>query len=278
LEEVLGVTGGNYDLTFNPATTIDSPINSGIYYQSNQTDAEFITKVLSNQAYSPNNPNSPYFSFINLNGEFYFTTIEELFKKQQPVCKFTFLDGDETGGLNDFKILSFTQDFGGFFINKDVYVQDIYKFKDSWEKEETKLNDRVYKGDKNLGKITAFKTDFINKVYNNVEFGMETSELFDSFNYEGYKNSLYKNSMINYRMELQSSYTPEAISGKIVELEVKSSIGDSLSTEFSGKWLIIESKHGYKNEGSCVPISLLTLIKPSIDIKPENAYASRFLG
>jgi hypothetical protein len=79
-------------------------------------------------------------------------------------------------------------------------------------------------------------------------------------------------------MELQSSYTPEAISGKIVELEVKSSIGDSLSTEFSGKWLIIESKHGYKNEGSCVPISLLTLIKPSIDIKPENAYASRFLG
>lgn len=278
LDEILGVNGGNYNLSYNPGTSLEIPVNTGIYYQSNQTDGEFITKTLCNQAYSVSNNTSPYVSFINLNGEFYFITIDELFKRQQPVCKFTLLDADETGGLNDYKILSFTQNFGGYSINKDRYIQEVYKFKDEWETEEEELNDRVFKGVKNLGRITAFKTDVLGNTYNQVEFGMENSDLFDSFNYKGFKNSLFKNSLINYRMTIQSSYSPEAVSGKLVEIEMKASFGDSLSTEFSGNWLVIESKHGYKNEGACVPITQLTLIKPSIDIKPDNPYSLRFLG
>ena len=278
IDEVLGVQGGNYGLDYSPATTFEIPVNNGIYYQSNQTDAEFIRDTLSRQAYSITNSTSPYYTFVNLNNEFYFATIDELFKRQQPVCKFTFLDGDESGGLNDYKVLSFVQNFGGYSINKDVYSQDVYKFKEEWETEKENLSDRVYKGIKNLGKITAFKTDVLGKTYSQVEFGMENDELFDSFNYEGFKNSQFRNSLINYRMTIQASYTPEAVSGKLVELEMKSAIGDSLSTEFSGNWLVIESKHGYKNEGSCVPISQLTLVKPSIEIKPDNPYASRFLG
>ena len=35
------------------------------------------------QAYSQNTPNSPYLTFINTNGEFYFSTVEALFKEQK---------------------------------------------------------------------------------------------------------------------------------------------------------------------------------------------------
>ena len=279
IDEVLGVQGGNYGLKYTPATSFEPPLNNGTYYQSNQTDAEFIMDTLRPQAYSVTNSKSPYYTFINLNNEFYFATIDELFKRQQPVCKFTFVGADEgEGGLNDFKVLSFTQNFGGYSINKDKYIQDVYKFKDSWKVEEEQLSDRVFKGIKGLGKITAFKTDILGKTYENVEFGMETDELFDSFNYEGFKNSQFNNSMINYRMTIQTSYAPEAISGKLVELEMRASIGDSLSTEFSGNWLVIQSRHGFKNEGACVPITQITIVKPSIDIKPDNPYASRFLS
>lgn len=279
LDEILGVTGGNYNLDYNPGTTLEIPGNSGVYYQANQTDGEFITKTLCNQAYSLTNNTSAYLSFINLQNEFYFISIDELFKRQQPVCTFTFLDGDASGGLSNFKVLSFTQNFGGYEINKDKYKQEVYKFKDDWSSETEELNDRVFKGSKNLGKITAIKTDLdLINPYSHVEFGMETSELFDSFNYKGFKNSLFRNSQMNYRMTILTSYTPEAVSGKLVRTEMKASLGDGLSTEFSGNWLVIESRHGYKNEGGCVPVTQLTLVKPSIEIKPDNPYAVRFLG
>jgi hypothetical protein len=264
------LTDYNLDIT---KQFISNTIGNDYYYQGNIRTSKFIEQ-LSDQAYSQNNPKSPFYTFHNVNGEFYFMTINEMFAQKviNPDNPYL-IKQDKDSSTNPYHIqdywiqnLGAEENFLNYKINIFKNASDL-----SIDNNELDYKDHVYR-DEN-GKILIRKQ--YQKVTRNVNLG-----LYDSTNdlnrFQGLQNTLYRNSALPTRLIMVAHLNPLLVAGKTINLEVQSNdLEKGLSKEYSGKWLCMGVKI-YDDQDN-IPYVEALLAKSTIYIDERHPYKKDFL-
>lgn len=232
--------------------------------QMNEKNSAYI-KRLANLACSSSNEKSPFYTFFNSQGEFYFMSLEELFK-QKSEYDFEFIM-DEKMALNRKSVKGYTSLMGGLPVSFENYKTKVYIVKDdgTYESQEPTMSDFHFKtsGEKIL--IRRSEQKGTSEV---LDYGIqETSD--DKYITKGKVASNFKNSAIPYRMQLNIQCNPKTVVGKVVSVNVDSTLEQRrVATEFSGKWLVIEEKLVGVNTDT--PYQLLTLAKSTMKINQQH--------
>jgi len=256
--------------TFHISPTING--KDEIWYQGKRNQREFIEYLSTRALTKSSNSISPYVTFINSNGEFYFSTLDELYK-QSPVKKFKIemnSDMSTTAGfVKNYDIMN-----GGLLCNLSSYKNKVFTLEGQGiptVDETVALSDRFIKLKGNNSKFLAKKAyQAFNSISN---YGIVEDT--DANNIKGRKNFEYINSNMAYRMTLVDMFDPNLVTGKTVEVQVEKTSDGNISTEYSGVWLIIESSTVMDMEAA--PYTKMTIVKPSIEIDKDNPFINDFL-
>lgn len=245
-----------------------------IWYQANEPNSLLIEK-LSEVALNSNKETSPFYTFINLQNEFYFATLEDLLN-QKPVNTFTLEDENVSFSLN--KILEYDLTFMGYAYKKADYKKKFY-YTNSEGKTINKtadIKDFMVKQGKN-GKLAIRKND-IN--YNQTSFedlgfmGATT----DDNNLKGVVASYYKNSAISYRMSIVVNYADinmDISAGKTIALKFD---GTAFPIKaYSGNWLVLQSDVYYDYEAPRGVYAKLLLGRSSLNIDSTHILNHEFI-
>ncbi len=251
--------------------------SNDIWYQANITDKKLF-EFLEEKAISKKGKQlSPFTSFINLKGEFYFTSIEDLYA-QEPVDFYT-LTNDPYRATDYDRIIDHELIFGGAGINLNNYNKTYYSINDSGEyikQTNIKISDYVHHADsKNNDKITIRK-QYLDNVRAINYYGLSGES--DSNNLKGSINQGFLNSLFSYRMKIVVNYHPESVAGRIIETQIDSADSERkmIAHEYSGKWIIIKSKHFIDSTG--IPNTELLLGKPAIVIEKDHSFYPDFIA
>ncbi len=237
--------------------------------QYNIKTKDFI-KNLCSYAYSQSQPTECFYTFINLKNEIYFTTLFDLFNKQQPIKKFYFKISPEMT-LDDTIIQNYFILYGGLPQHYNHYANNtIYLNSSGQLVKETKQIQEYIKQYGNKSKLTITKQSLPEKQSQNNYIGIIQDKENEKYISQAKRNYMLRDALITYRMSINVHFDPELVTGKIVELEIKKKTDKDIlpSQEYSGKWLIIESKH-YINDKNMAYTQLL-LTKPTLEIDPNN--------
>lgn len=254
-----------------------------IWYQGNRTHRHFLENTLVQKAYGSKiqgYDKTPFVSFINCNGEFYFCSYATLFN-QTPIATYEQkLDINKV--MNYYLIQDIHFAAGGVPLNKKVYNQDINRLEYTgglndekyFAKETILLKDKILKINIATDKYPVYKQNTIqtSAVHN---YGIYEEGDLDL--YEAQNNFMYQNSCLAFRIEITILFNPKAISGKVIELKIKDFVNeDQYSPSLSGKWLIIDSEHHMDRDATIY--SHLTLAKPSISFPKNWPYSANIIG
>jgi hypothetical protein len=243
-------------------------------YQLLENHSEYIQR-LSTFAHKGSDNKSPFFTFINFNGEFYFKTMADLFD-QSSIGTYEFVYNLDMMTRED-SIKDWSLAFTGMPTNKENWKKQIYSTNNEAASvvEDDKLEDHV----KNIKDING--TPLIRKSIRNRDvqdypyFGIVNDVNLDKPFFEGSKNGLYIDSSACYRLPITISFNPKAVSGKKLTLKVSSSFDNKLSlTEYSTDWIIGESKIYSDADGA--PYQRLELVRPNIQIDSNHPLKKDF--
>jgi len=243
--------------------------------QCNEMNGVFIEN-LSKVAYSISNQTSPFYTFINCNGEFYFMTIQELM--QQPPAKVYVLDIAEDMQMNDKYIKRWETMHSGMKFNKYNYLRRFCTWDAGGQNNaedfdiHTMTNYKVKDQNERLLVHRKFIPDSpVSTSYLGIQHLQDGPEYF-----KGFKNSYYRNTNLSYRMILLTQFNAKVIAGKTVEITVSKKMqNDEHATEYSGTWLITKSSHLFDKDG--IPYSKLEIAKPKIRLDNNHPYKENFL-
>ena len=259
---------------------IEPTVGFDTWYQINETVETFLKRKMAPRAFSQSNPTSPYITFINCRGEFYFASIDFLFK--QPAInllpyKFS---SEKDQSYDMYAIKNFYTMQGGLDINKSNYNRKtfyrnqfgIVNIGTAGDGELSQINTHIGPG---AGQV-LFRKDLIMPLIGTdfSDYGLyEDKEM--NF-YEAFKNSLFIDSTMYLRMEITINFNPLAVSGKTILLMLASTLKDkgNVATEYNGNWLIIGSRHFYDVDQ--VPFTRLIIAKSRILIG-SHPFGKRFL-
>lgn len=263
----------NLTSTTKPQQLFTSLNTTGVYkhYQFNITTQKFL-KTLASKAYTQNFSKSPFFTFFNCAGEFYFMSLSELMN-QPSVASYT-LNSEMDRAINPNSIHKITAASAGLPVNKFNYEQDCYVLNSSgaYEKEDIKLQDYFIGNQREKFLLQKQKQRKMRNTY----LGLINKQKERDF-YQGILNNLFIDSMCSNRLEVLIYNNSKVTSGKTIDLTIGSGLRkEKTLKELSGKWLIIGAKH-YMDKDA-VPFSKLELAKPGIEITPDNKYYKEFLG
>jgi hypothetical protein len=245
---------------------------------NNRTFVESLSTI----AYSSSFQKSPFYTFINSAGEFYFMALEEMMK-QPPVKEYQISFSKDimldSNYIKDYNIM-----FGGAPVNLYNYNKRFFKFKadGSYENEYLNIHDAIpICKDDNIAKdYTLIRNTYIPTEYGtgNHYFGIQYSQYGNEY-YKGYKNKFYRDSCLNYRLMIMVDFDPKCVAGKTITISIqKGSTNDNQkAVEFTGKWLICESMWHYDYDGK--PYTILTVSKPQIALdssEPANPFINDF--
>lgn len=266
----------SYGLTDSNKLFVENTTGNVQLYQINTTDVKFLFN-LSDYAYSTNNSKSPYLTFFNCSGEFYFMSIDQLFKQESindEDYPFRFVL-DEFRGVNPFAIQNYEILPGGLDINKNNYIKTFYAHKPdgSISKSINKIENHMQKGDGSL--LLRKKHQGLHDSFDHVYFGIYENNELDL--YKGFQNNQFRDSALERKLSIIVPFNPNVRAGKICTLEVGSNIEEKAgkSSEWSGKWLIIKSKHFYDVDQ--VPYSVMELGRSRIKVDPNHPFKSDLL-
>ena len=252
-----------------------SPTTGADYFYQGNIKTSKLLKDLANQAYSQNNPKSPYYTFFNLNRDFYFMTINEMFAQKAINAGNPYIIGEkDDSSINPYYVQDYIIQNLGVDENFLNYKIKTYKHKSDLSIENITLDykDHVFK--ENSGKVLIRKV--YQKVTRNLNLGLYDNEK-DNYRFIALQNNLYKNSALPLRMEIVVPFNPKLLAGKILELQVESNDEvKGFSKEYSGKWLVTGTKH-YGDEDSII-FSNATIAKSSIPVDGSHPYALDFLS
>jgi len=265
----LAPSGPNQKLFITPTT--------GFPYlnQCNMTNRFFI-EMLSEHAYSANSDTSPFYTFINSNGEFYFMSLQNLL--DQPVVMEYELNLTQDMMYNEKYIKSYTILHGGIPVNFNNYRKQFHNYSSAGVPSvEEPLNIaaanmvRSSGNDKLLIRRQYISTsESTSHDYFGIQDEMNNVEL-----YKGYKNGKYKNTNLSYRMIIVVQFNPKIVSGKTISIRIeKQTKNNEIAQEYMGKWLICESKHLFDKDG--MPYSQLTISKPKIGVDNDHPFVGDF--
>lgn len=262
-----------------PDYKITNTNSFNVWYQSNEYDFQFLKKVV-RYAHSPIDSYSPFISFIDLTGKFYFVTVAELFN-QNPVENLYYgsLEVDEVSKKvrNDI-ILGINFDTLGSKVNSLNYNKLLSKINQRGEYviENKKLED-IYNTRNRIGfnKLTIMK-QFQNKERDYNEFGIEDDVIQRNL-YLGWRNSLFIDTLFMYRLSIRLNLNLRLVSGKMVKLNIPSrdSERNNISGEYSGNWLILESIHTIDRNG--IGTTTLLLGKSSVNVSRNHLLYKDFI-
>lgn len=239
--------------------------------QMNEKNSEYI-KRLALLACGASNDKSPFYTFVNSKGEFYFMSIDEFFKQKSEIDLEFSMDKDMAFRREVVK--GYTLLMGGLPTNFQNYKTKVYVTKDdgSYESQEPVISDFHHKSSGEKILIRRSEQKGTSEVLN---LGIQES-FDDKYITKGKISSNYRNSAIPYRLQLKMQCNPKTVAGKVITLKVGSTMEEKIvATEFSGKWLIIEEILVGVNTDS--PYQLLTIAKSTMKISPQHKITD-FLG
>lgn len=267
-----------------PKTYISSTSNFDTWYQSKARDMVFIEN-LSRYALSPQNPNSPFYTFFNSKGEFYFQTVSDLFS-QSPVDTYYYgsnsknpLDDFNSNAINYNNIRNISIHFLSTTEMMDEYNIKVFKLNSSGEYNNKNVNIQQKISDNRLfnNKLTVIKKE-TEKVKSIVSYGLVDSDSQEN-HYKGWINQKFINTIsFPYRLELTVLFDSRLCAGKLINLKFNSPILDknNESFEYSGNWLILESKHLIDSKAQAT--TNLLVGKSSINVFRKHKLYNEFLG
>ena len=256
-----------------------------IWYQPNQSDFFFIDQI-GNYSLPRNqtgNDNSPFMSFINIKGEFYFKDLWSMYQ-QQPV-KEMYLSNDPDRNMDPQAITNYRMEFLGAPINANNYNKSVYHLDAAGEfvKKTTKLEDYFvqFQGNKLAAplKIPIQKNSQA-RVKDVIMLGLQEDDK-DSRAYQALLNSYYINTLTCYRMRVMVDFDSVLATGKIINLtNIKSKVENKIfSWEYIGNWLIIESNLLYYiSDAKSKPMLSLVLARPAVNIYQKHPLIKEFIG
>lgn len=262
-----------------PTLNISSTSNFDTWYQIKENDYEFIKK-LSKYAFNINKQNSPFITFINLKGEFYFQTYSEMID-QKPVDTYILTKDEDstlekTLGRNYIKTLNLNNLSTNEVI--DFLKIDFYNLNNQgvYKNKEVSLKDKLKDSRISLNKYPIRSEDLksVTKIEN---FGIVDNDSQEN-HYKGWTNSFFKDLILNsIVLTLNVPFDTRLCSGKVIELKLKSPIDEknNESLEFSGVWLILQSTH-YIDEKGLGSTNLL-ISKSTINIYKKNIFYNDYL-
>jgi hypothetical protein len=271
----------NLKIPNDKLSNIETTVGKDKWYRVNETAQTFFRKLLK-RSYSQTFENSPFLTFINSNGEFYFSSIEKLFKSQQPINTTPYIfSGDDNQSYDAFAIKNFYTMQGGLETNKENYnPKFFYRTKtgtintESGEGELSRIDSHMIKGD---GKV-MFRSDLIDsKIATDFhDFGIYEDDKDLQF-YKGFKNSVFIDSALYFRMEITINFNSLAVAGKLINLKLASHIKEKagFANEYSGNWLILTSRHFYDVDAT--PFTRLVIAKSRVDVGKDNPFEKRYL-
>lgn len=240
--------------------------NNDVWFQSNDTDAEFIDRE-THVCYSKSFPSSPFFSFFNMRSDFVFMPYMEMFTSQSPKRTF-FLSQDFVDKDSTEYIRAYTADVTGATIKHNLYNMDTGYHDDSgaFIKKSTTLRDYILKVDNNSKSIVPIMENDLRLKRGNYQLGhFESSRL---NNFRGKLNTRYIPFLTSNELTVKVNSALDICAGDIVNTKIDSVYsGSSANTLYSGKWLVL--KHvmeltPYLPDEQ--PVSTLTLVKPTIPL------------
>jgi hypothetical protein len=255
-------------------TFIEPTGNMDYWYQPYISDFEWIN-IMVKKALSSSNSAEPFFTFIDLKDQFHFRTLSHMMTipATQEIV-FSSLPGDRD---NPMSALSYEVLWTG--VNKDLdqwntkyYYYDRTGMIQS-PVDNKKINEMPDRKGTGLLPIQSSK---ISNVTKHRLYGTRFDDS-EKDNYKGWINSFYRDqqAMMILRVVLRGAHT-DLISGATIKTKVGSARSkDSLSTEFSGTWVIAESKHFVDYDH--IPFTELWLIRNKIEYDQKNIFKQNLL-
>jgi hypothetical protein len=235
----------------------------------------FIQK-LADVCYNSTFPKSPFVTFFNLNGEFYFMDIHTMFKSQQPINTTPYIleqSIEHTGnlfGIQDYNIM-----YGGLGLNFTNYKRrwNYVKKDGTMTYKDFDYKDFAYH-DKPTDKLLIRKK-FTKDISQYNSFGLVENTT-DEYTFYGSVNSLYRDSITSYRMVITVPFNPKMVSGKLIDVKIKSADDEksNILASFSGKWLITKSRHYADLDG--VLYSNAEIVKSTMYVDSGHPYVNDF--
>jgi hypothetical protein len=266
-----------------PVSYISTTSNYDTWYQSNSRDFSFI-ELLAVYALNIENSNSPFYTFFNLKGEFYFQTVVDLFA-QSPVDTYYYgLNVDNTGTsfltnqlerniISDVEFQPLSSN-----LMLDEYNIKFYKLKNdgTYFSKEYDLKTKISENKLFNNKLTIRKqeTEKVRSIYS---FGLIDNDNQEN-HYKGWLNEQFINSIsFPYRLTVSMKFDTRLCSGKVIELKFKSPIQNknNESFEYSGNWLILKSRHIFDEKG--IGYTTLLLGKSSVNVFKNHKMYNDFI-
>lgn len=254
--------------------------NFDYHYQVNEYDYKFIQR-LCDQAYSPKNTDSPFYTFINARGEFYFISVQDLIDKKPKTTLYYGIDKDKSTEIekkySQNIINSYTYQFLGVPNNIDDYNKTVFKIDSSgkYDSKEITLKDKKQK----LGfNKLSIRNEYLTKTRDIVNFGI-VDDIKQESMFKGWVNRQFINSVsFPYRLKVElKNLNLDLCSGDCIETHFYSSNSNRNNQfiELSGKWIILEAGHGFNGDGQAG--TSITLGKPSLDIFKKHKFYKDFI-
>lgn len=245
-------------------------------YQCNETMSVMLDHMTSESVSAGgSNSESPFFTFFNLNGEFYFCSLDYMLKQTSinPGDPYKFVYSKEYGS-DPRSILDYEIDFMGTDDSFHHYKKKFGKLQSSGTVTEQieKIESHVTK--KSDERYLVRKKDVDHTMYE--WLGIEDKYL-DVKNLEGKLNYTYRNSLLVYRMTILIQFNSEAVTGKTIELAIDSfdeNKGRKLKM-LSGKWLITKASHF--TDPDYIITTELEISRPALSISQSHPFYTDFL-
>jgi len=264
ISEVVTTVLNDYGVIDNKKKFITTTTGNNYWPQYSILNKDFF-KNLSIAAYQSSK--SPFLTFFNCNGEFYFMSLVDLFK-QTSIGTYS-LKYEETSTIDDWAIQDYRILHKGLSQNKKNYKNTAMRLNDDGTITSISYTLKDYYLKQNASKDKFFvRNKYTENKNRRINLGIIDNDEMDIYNAK--VNNLFLDSNLSFQMEIIVKYNPQAISGKIINIEINNYNNTTKMQEFVGNWLICDSQHMCNDEG--MPYSKLLLIKSSIQIKKENPF------
>lgn len=273
---VNNIIQNDFNIIESTKKLITSTSEIGYRYRFNETIEDRFNKWV-DIAYSQSFDKSPFITFFNASGKFYFCAIEDLMKQEDFVSEEPFiLDMSENSSIDYQSIDKYNAFFIGTPMNKMNYRKKIYSIKRNSVSENEIYNIEDFKLS---GSGNYFITQDVLSLFEStprIQSGVEYFGIYDENKeqhlFNGWRNSEFFDSYFPIRFEIVILFNKNALSGKKIKLEIGSSIKEKndKSSEYSGEWLILESSHMIG--ANAIPYSKLILGKSGTKVDPIHPF------
>ena len=273
---VKDIIKNDFNITETKDYLITDTSEIGYRYRFNEFVDDKFEKWADN-AYSQSFDKSPFVSFFNSAGKFYFCALEDLFKREDFISDEPFiLDMSPESQENYNAIDDYNAFFVGLPFNKNNYRKKIYNHSKASLSENETFNIEDFKlpgsGNYFINKDTLKLFEKAPRLQSSNKYLGIFDKSKEQHLYNGLRNNEFFDSYLPMRLEIIIKFNKDAVSGKKIKTELGTTIAqkNDRSSEYSGEWLIIESSHFF--DADAIPYSKLLIAKSGAKVDPVHPF------